>query len=339
MDEIRRRLLSFAEEQWHTRRGLLAAIIIIVAMLIALFAGLNLRSISKLEWAAILIIAAVVVVVWFFTRLPRIPSGKIGIGLAVERDTTDETRRLYSDFVVSLRTSLRESGVEKKIELVELSQKLVDELDDPVRADWVARRTRVNMILYGRVRCRELRNGKTHIFDLRGLVRHTPIDKTRSVGIGSAIAESLPRRITLDADQEFLSCEFTAQLINIVTLYVIGTAAVFTDEYSQAEDILLDAERQLLGHLKQIQGVPLTVLLDRIQGRLRSLYEEWMTQFTSRYSRDRDRDHLRLAEEILAKLKKYDPQSYQGHLVSAMCAFVLRKDLEAAKREIAACEK
>ncbi len=82
---------------------------------------------------------------------------------------------------------------------------------------------------------------------------------------------------------------------------------------------------------------PPAVLLDRIRTRLGQLYEEWLSRLALCHFATRDSALIEEQDALVAKLRRYQPDSYNGHLVAALAAFVLRRDLVAARREIAAC--
>jgi hypothetical protein len=122
-----------------------------------------------------------------------------------------------------------------------------------------------------------------------------------------------------------------------VARYVIGTAAALSNDFRYAEELLADAEVKLTQFVKYAEGVPLSVLLDRVRGRLRDLYAEWSARYLRRYTLTRNDEVLRDAERCVDKLLLYDPNNYGGQLAGAMCAFVLRQDLATASKRIEAC--
>jgi tetratricopeptide (TPR) repeat protein len=65
----------------------------------------------------------------------------------------------------------------------------------------------------------------------------------------------------------------------------------------------------------------------------------WLAGLLRKYTYRRDRASLAQAEEIIPKLRRYDPENYLARLCAAMSAFVLRRDLPAAKKELEACRR
>jgi hypothetical protein len=169
-------------------------------------------------------------------------------------------------------------------------------------------------------------------------VRHAAIDDVLAARVRKEFNAALPARVVLPSEQSFLACEFAAKQIDAVAKYIIGIAAALSKDFEYAEQLLLDAEGRLTRYLDEVQGgVPLSVLLERVQARLRELYETWLRRLVYHYTLKRDAESLRLAEPVIEKLRRYESDNYGAHLTAAMCAFVLRKDTVAAMREIEAC--
>ena len=90
-------------------------------------------------------------------------------------------------------------------------------------------------------------------------------------------------------------------------------------------------------YLNEIESQRLSTLLAKVQSRLKALYFALLVHAGERYRRLRDKSELEIAEQIIPKLREYDPNNYQCKLSAAMAAFTLRRDIQSAKEEIAAC--
>lgn len=69
------------------------------------------------------------------------------------------------------------------------------------------------------------------------------------------------------------------------------------------------------------------------------LYGRWLEALYQSYFLSRREEFVQAADEVAKKLLRRDPNHYAGHLQSAIGHFVLRKDIDAAKREIMACRR
>jgi len=135
------------------------------------------------------------------------------------------------------------------------------------------------------------------------------------------------------------ACEFVAQHIDSVARYIIGTAAALSNDFDYAEQLLLDSEKRLNQVLQQTKAAPISVLLATVQRRIGELYFIRLQRLIDQYTSRRDMESLCDAEAMIDKLQVYDPGNYSGHLCRAICAFMLRRNLDEARREIEACRK
>ena len=63
-----------------------------------------------------------------------------------------------------------------------------------------------------------------------------------------------------------------------------------------------------------------------------------MRRVSAGYARNRDSASLVQQQELLGKLRRYEPDNYGAHLSAAIIAFVHRRDVEEARRDIDACK-
>lgn len=133
------------------------------------------------------------------------------------------------------------------------------------------------------------------------------------------------------------ACEFAAQYTDIAARFVMGLAAAVSGDFVYAEELLLDAEAKVTTHVKQAEGTPPSVLLDRIRQCLIELYQWRLSGLSREYRATRDRAFLEEQERIGLKLFARTPNDYSLRLLRTLAAFMLRRDLSAARREIDAC--
>jgi hypothetical protein len=80
--------------------------ILSLALLLA-FSSLDLDTISRLEWALIVMALGSVWMVWHFTtRLPKNKKNHVGFVVAITSETAHERDEVLSDLIRSLRGSL-----------------------------------------------------------------------------------------------------------------------------------------------------------------------------------------------------------------------------------------
>lgn len=324
--------LDFGRQNWDSPGGLGAALVVLVLVLLTTFAGIDITKVQAIEWAFIAIACLFLSGLWWGTRLPAAPKGKIGFGVAITLERS-HTEQLRSDFVFALRDLITRSQLGQRFHFVEFSGSAARRILTADDAKTLARRCNVHFLLYGRARHR----GTVHVLDLGGLVRHRPIEPAQSQQFTADFAAVMPHRLIVDAEGGILPCEIAAGHVDAVARYIIATAAILSNDFVLAEQLLLDAAERLARKVKVAEGAPPAVLLDRVRRRLKGLYALWLDRSTARYIRTRDANGLEDIEDICRKLKTYDPNSYGLHIAAALVAFLRHRDVGAARLELEAC--
>ena len=332
-------LAEAALSRWHTYTGLGIALIVVALASLFLFSALDFRNVSLSEWVGLILVFLAVTGVWWRTHIPRTPKGKLGFAVAMVYDRPDQARALRADLVMTMRDLVNDADPTRRFHFVEVPEGIANRLVDADSAVEFAKRCRLGFLIYGRARVRRLNGVESHIIDLRGVVRHAALQAVESERLGQDFGRSWPRRMLLSTDGSFLACEFAAKHLDAVSRYVIGSASTVSDDFLFAEQLLRDSENRLKDVMALAQASELNVLLQRVQERLRELYARWLSQLTAEYTRRRDTQSLESAETIIAKLRQYDPESYLARTMAAVCAFVLRRDLPAARSELQLCRK
>lgn len=334
MDKYVEKALSFGFERWHSRTGLVLVLAGILVVGVSTFAGIDLAQVSLIEWLLLVFILLVVSGIWFITRVERVPAKFVGFGVAIEYEHSDQAKQLKSDFVVTLRDLLgRSTG--HRLKLVDY-QSLAKRITNEEEALWLCRKANLRFLLFGRARARKSQIGPSHVLDLSWMVVHIPIAKERSTEFAKDVSPAFPRRMILSEGNMFV-CEVAAKQTDAFARYVIATAAALSEDFVYAEELLKHAEARLQQYVNEGGGTPFTLLLGKVRTRLEELYALWLNQLSHNYYLKRDKAILATCESIVKKLREYDPNNYSARLSAAMAAFMLRRDIAAAKAEINAC--
>ena len=184
---------------------------------------------------------------------------------------------------------------------------------------------------------RDLPDGASHVIDLRGVVRHAPIKEKWSQQLGEDFWAVLPNRLLVAAEGDVFHFQFAAKHIDAVSLYVIGTAAFFSNDLKLAEQLLVDAESRLRRGVTTADGFLRSVLRDRVRRRISEVYKARLARQIRRHTTTRESAAIQEAEEIIANLRQYSQDNYDVHMMAGMAAFALHRDMEAARTEIRAC--
>lgn len=333
MPEWLQTAINTARDRWDSRTGLAVALISISAFLISAFAGIDITEVNFAEWLIIITACTVTWLVWWATRLPRVTPGKIGFGLAIQYEDSEHAKKLRSDFVLALGDLITSHG--NLFQFIELPIAVARRIVSFEEATQVGQQCRLHFLLYGRARMRDLPDGASHVIDLRGVVRHARITKEWSKKLGAEFGAVLPNRFLVASEGDVFAFQFAAKHIDAVSLYVIGTAAALSNDLKLAQQLLTGAESRLRGGA---EGVSRSVLRDRVRVRISEVYKVRLARQIKHHTMTRDVAAIQEAEEIIGQLRRYAQDDYEVHMMAAMAAFALHRDMDTARREIRACQ-
>lgn len=336
-EDFGKRLATLGLERWHSRTGLVAAIAGVLLIGILLFAGITLANVSPAEWVILGSVVLAVVVAWFLTRVERVPSDRVGFGVAINYENSEDAKQLRSDFVLTLRDLLHGSENLHRFQFIAFPDSLAKWVAGEEQAKWLARKANLRFLIHGRARLRNLPKGPAYVLDLGWLVTHAPLDKRESDEFKADALTVFPARMILVSPDNLIACEFAAHHVDAVARYVIGTAAALSEDFPYAERLLLDAEAKLVSYVKQAEGAALSVLLGRVKARIGELYSAWLDTLSRQYALKRERHFLEEAEALVPRLQAYRDDKYPGYLTAAMAAFMLRRDIDEARRQLQKC--
>jgi tetratricopeptide (TPR) repeat protein len=337
LEDYGNKLLELGFDRWHSRTGLAIVIGAIVVAGVAVFAGIDITNVSLLEWTIIGAIGLAASLLWLKSSIERVPRSHVGFGVAIEFEHSAHAEQLRADFVRTLRDLLSRSRHQRLFHFIEFRQSVAKRITGGEQAIWLAKKSGVHFLIHGRARLRTTPPGQSHVLDLSWLVRHGRIATAQSRALAQDASAVFPTRLIVGTSGDVFAFEVAAQHVDAVARYVIGTASAISGDFVYAEELLLDSERTVAALAQRADGDFAPVLLDRVRKRLAEIYIEWMNQVGNRYTTSRDREALREVETIVEKLRRYDPDNPGARMSAAMAAFMLRRDIGEARREIDRC--
>lgn len=283
-------------------------------------------------------IALVAYVYWMWdNRVPEIPRGRVGLVLAITCDDDDHDRQVRADLIASLQTAVSADAAQTKFYLLDLPRHHAVTVQDYEAAYRMLQRARGHFMVFGTVRKRHVYGKPVHLVRLEGVVRHLPVAETVSQEISADFRATLPRRRQIPIENDAFEFEVTSEWTDVAARYVIGLAAMASGDLEYAEVLLRSVEERL--RLGPVSGAPLGHVSRRLPERFVQLYEAWLDVLYRSYYVSRDLSALRAAVPVVERLLKRAPSSYSGLLLKGMMAFLLHRDLDAAKRSIGACRR
>jgi len=330
-------ILPFLRTVWHSRltRWLSPLILAIVVLFFSSGSGAKLPGLPS--WVFALAGAIVILLVWEVThRLPRPRPGTIGIGVALVCDNEAHEQQVKADFIDRLNTCLHADDA-APFSLVVAPGWAARAVENNVDAGALCKRMKCHFLIFGSVRRRIHQGRGVTLLNFEGVVRHAKLSKAAATQMQTDFRETLPRRVTLDQQNEAFEFEATSEWADTSARYIIGMAALFSGAPQLAEQLLLSVERAMPTKLQRIN--PLRALQQRLPARINQLYGIWLESVQKAYVRRREREDIILAEQLARRALKRNPESYQARLAMAMAAFVLYRDVAGARVWIEKCRR
>jgi len=335
-------LFSLLERYWNRFETvfLLLALALVSVVLFALgLAGFWGADFNNFRWYFLGagLLAAVASAYWWYThRLPQCPTDKVGFLVSIRSEHAHESMVIKRDFGQEIATRLKQAP----IQVMQLMSPHVERVVDHDSAFKYSNKCRAHFHIFGDVRKRRVKNKEVYALRLDGMVRHAPAsDKVRR-DLSHEMTEVLPLNRNLPLEDDLAGFEFTSVWMAESAKYVIATAAMLSNDYSLAIDLLesLYASRRALEQrLNSAPAAGWKKLLKKLPERLahahflaaRADHAKWrethvLSDLQSGW------EHTKRSHALARNSKNYN--LYQG-----IWLFVSRRDVAGALKSIMAC--
>jgi len=335
-------LFFLIERYWHrfeTFFLLLSAVLAGVVIFALNLAGVLSADIKNFTWyfygAGLL--ASVASAYWWYThRLPECSRDKVGFLVSIRSEHAQESMAIKRDFGQEIATRLKETP----IQVMQLMSPHVERVVGYDSALKYSNKCRAHFHVYGDVRKRRVKNKEVYALRLEGMARHAPTSEAIRRNLSNEMTEVLPLKVNLPLEDDLTGFEFTSVWMAESAKYVIATAAMMSNDYGLAIDLLEDlyASRRLLEKkLKSAPAAGWKTLLKKLPERLahahflaaRAQHMKWR-ETHSLPDLQSGWGHMRRSND-LAK----SPQSY--NLYQAIWLFVSTRDVAGSLKSIMAC--
>ena len=194
------------------------------------------------------------------------------------------------------------------------------------------------MVVYGRVRLRNINNKECHIIDLEGIVGHKPIAQEISDRLSAEFNELFPRKVQITTDNDLLSFNFTSDWTECVAKYIIGIAAGCSHDLNYAKLLFLEVQ-QKLEHLDSDFPI-FQKIRERLPIRLaelnlayaRSYFERWRDKFYAP-------ENYQMFAESIKSIPDSMPPIYEVFLLKGIEAFLTNRDIDKAIEYTKKCKR
>ena len=321
---------------WDTKRGLL---LFLGVILFASFFVFNAIDIQKIDTDERFITGGFLVFgffFWYFTRIKKPSKGRIGIGVAIHREDSEEAKKLHKDFILSLRKAFLASEQAHRFQVIDYPPSVSEKIVGVQNAKDFANKAKLNFFLFGNTRIRDTYSGPVHFIDNNGgIVRHAVVPMKSSKELGDEFSKVLAN-FMIKTEENIAGCDFAAEHISSVTKYIVGITYAFSKDFQQAERLFLDVENALRKKLEGGDGNNVIAnLYERIRVHLKTFYSFWLKTLANEFARTRNPEILLSLEQIIEKSKIYESDNINISYSEAICAFKLRRDLKAVKQSLA----
>lgn len=325
IDEFR----TYIEQYWFTKKGIVFAELVVVITLLPVLSSFGVSLLYSLIFCAIA--GIFVLVLWILSiRPPKAPKNKVGFLVSIACSNDSDELKVKEDFVIPLRRLVKSGQAGSSFHFMELPQHLAKNSIDQDQAQLIRIKSNAHFMLYGRVRKRELEDGKLHhFFEFDGLVAHKTIPDSVKEHFSKEFSELLPRRVTIPVENDLFSFQFTSEWAEIVAKYIIGISASFSGDIFYAESLFDDVESRL----NEYEGKKFPIYLklkERLPLRKAEIYEAMASSIHKQWAESYD---PRLIPEILKWLEKIDEKHqlrFGVIALKAICIFASNKDVDSA---------
>lgn len=318
----------FLRKHWYSKEGIVVAEIFSFSALVGFAHLLGLKNLVALILFSIF--SLVLFFFWLFSmKPPKTPKNKVGFLISIASSDENDAKKVKEDLVVPLMQLVKSGKAGKSFHFMELPQHLAEKILDPDQAELIRIRSGAHFMLFGRVRKRQLDDGKIHhFFDFEGTVAHQPVSDQVSKSLSAEFSELLPRKIQIPSENDLFSFQFTSEWAHIVAKYIIGIAAACSGDIFYAEKLFDDVRD---GLTTKDKSFPVYAKLnERLPIRKAEIYEAMATSIHRQWAISYDPELVPQINDWLDKIDTNHQSRPAVYALRAICAFVTHKNVDGA---------
>ena len=313
--------------------GIAAALLILYG---ARSAGLALGYAGAL---AIICAIATSSYLWYKSRVPVGPKERITIAFAI-RTADDVDRELVDrDLVEQVRIELDKAGLAMPFKVINVPAHHCISISETEKAAQLRAKVRAHFLVWGDIRRRHGAGSEIYVLALEGIVAHRGTHEILQQQFSAEMRAVLPRNIHIDCQDDLRGFEATSAEFDLASLYVIAVAAMLSMDF-QYGLTLLDALDAKLRRTSIVSAPDQTIILRKLVTKRRSECYILLSRIShARWRLSRNVGDLQSCDEHLERYKELNGADVDYSTNKAICDFVLRQNIAAAKSALTICAK
>lgn len=330
--EVVKVIIEFIRQRWYRKSTLLILVLFSIGILLWIFSGINLREIEQEEiWIGVTVLL-VVVAIWLYSNLPpRASKSRIGFAVGIRTGDPEQQLKIKRDFIDALRALLYKSNYKYNFEFVEIPDRLLEKIDSLDAAQKILYELGCKFMIYGKARTTMLRGEMQHVLNLEGVVAHRPITNQVRKAFSKEFAQLLPRQLMISSEGDLFKFELTANWIDVVSKYIIGTAALLSGDFEYAQELFESLQTKLQDD--QTEFYTAIRIRDRLPKRLRDVYLIRISLCYENWKHTKDIKDIERMKPFLDALDFIAPENADAKIFRSMWHFVVARDIANAKNE------
>jgi tetratricopeptide (TPR) repeat protein len=331
-----KQLIDLTKKHWHQKIGLFFAILLSMVLAHFIIKSIDLSGI--IGCLIYILFAMFVILTWFHSnKIPKTKKGKVGFVVSIQTSNDDEEKIIKEDFILTLRTLLKNSPTGSSFHFIELPQHLSKNVNDIDDALVLRATTKCHFLIFGRVRLRTINKKDCYVLDLNGAVNHKPLPKEIQKNFTREFTELFPKNLQISSENNLLSFNFTSEWTECVAKYIIGIASAFSFNFDYSEALFKEVQSKLSS--KKTDFPVFGKLKERIPIRLSEINLLRATSSFDKWRKSHADEHLQQFVSFLAQISEEYYDDYQILLLRGIEAFLNGRRVDEAIQITKKCKQ
>jgi len=331
-----KQLIDLTKKHWHQKLGLFFAILLSVVLTHFIIKNIDLSEIIRCSIYLLFVIF--VIFIWFHSnKIPKSKKGKVGIVVSIQTSNEDEEKIIKEDFILTLRSLLKNSPTGSSFHFIELPQHLSKNVNDIDDAIVLRAKTKCHFLIFGRVRLRTINKKECYVLDLNGVVNHKPLPKEIQKKFTREFTELFPKNLQISSENNLLSFNFTSEWTECVAKYIIGIASAFSFDFDYSEALFREVQSKL--NTIKTDFPVFSKLKERIPIRLSEINLLRATRSFDKWKKSHSDEHLQQFSFFLAQISEDYNDDYQILILRGIDVFLNGRRVDEAIKITKKCKK